>query len=353
MRAVQDMIDQHDMLRAGERVLVGLSGGADSAALLDVMDRLSGPRGFRLRAVHVHHGIRGTEADRDAEFAASLADRLGIPFRLLKVDVPAYAAKMHLSTEEAARELRYRAFYREAESWDLTEQGIRPSRIAVAHNRDDQAETVLFRLVRGTGLSGASGIPAVRDRIIRPLLSVPRKEIEAYLSERNISCIMDSTNLEERYTRNYLRLTVLPALKAGVNEQAGEHLAEAADRFREACTYLEALGERVLSEALLLPEDRSGEGNTEAMDAGIPRSELSAGRLRREAMVVRKYCMRAWMARMLPGLKNVTEVHVDGLAGLPDGPNRKRQSLPGGYFAELWYGRIRLYGPEERRAKKR
>lgn len=221
------------MIEGNDRVLVGLSGGADSVCLLLLLTKLQPVLDILVEAVHVHHGIRGREADEDLLFAKQLCENLNVPFHERHVQVPDYAKNHHLSEEEAARVLRYQVFEDVADS-------IRANKIAVAHHREDNAETVLLNLCRGSGLTGLSGVPPKRDRIIRPLIEVSRQEIEDYLAEEGVLYRTDGTNLELAYTRNRLRHQVLPLLQNEVNTRAVQHIAEMAMEVREAEAYLTA-----------------------------------------------------------------------------------------------------------------
>lgn len=180
------------------------SGGADSTALLLVLHELADVRSLDLRAVHVHHGIRGEEADRDAAFCASLCERLHIPFQAVYVDAPAYAAAQHVSLETAARILRY----------DALETAAPEGEIATAHHAGDHAETVLHHLMRGCGLNGLTGIPPKAGRRIRPLLTAQKDEILAFLAERHQPYCEDSTNADDDSTRNRIRHRILPLMEA-------------------------------------------------------------------------------------------------------------------------------------------
>lgn len=194
------------MTQPGNGVLVALSGGADSTALLRVLLELKSELGIHVEAAHVHHGIRGVEADRDETFCRALCERLDVPFHGYHCDVPAYAKEQGISMELAARQLRYQGLE------DMrTQQNLQY--IATAHHQEDNAETLLFRLARGTGLVGLGGIPPVRGKIIRPLLDVGREEIEAYLQQLGQEFVTDSTNGDVRYSRNRIRSRVLPELE--------------------------------------------------------------------------------------------------------------------------------------------
>ena len=213
MRIEPDLLDRvrawmigQRMLEDTDALLCALSGGADSVCLLHLLRRLSGELGFRLEAAHYHHGIRGEEADRDRDFVAELCREWSIPLHHGRGDVPAWARERGLGLEEAARELRY-AFLAE------TAGSLGRCRVATAHQAEDNAETLLLHLIRGTGLRGLCGIPPVRDGIVRPLLPVTREEVLAYLAEHDLPHVEDSTNALEQGDRNLLRLRVMPALR--------------------------------------------------------------------------------------------------------------------------------------------
>lgn len=199
LETVKQTIAECQMLEPGERVLVALSGGADSTAALLALLEL----GYSVRAFHLNHCLRGAEADRDEQFCRSLCDELQIPLTISKVDVSAEAARRGEGIELAARQIRYDALRAVADG----------DKIATAHNADDVVETVLFRLARGTGPGGLIGIPPVRDDLIRPLIYVTRQEIEIFLSEKNQSYVTDSTNADVCYTRNRIRHHVVPELR--------------------------------------------------------------------------------------------------------------------------------------------
>ncbi len=202
-------IAEHKLLRAGERVLVGVSGGADSVVLLHLLHRL----GYAVEAAHVHHGLRADAAEADLALVRAHGERLGIRLHLLRADAEAYAEKESLSVQEAGRALRYDYFARVAES-----EGLR--RVAVAHHLDDQAETLLLNLFRGSGIEGLAGMPPKRrlregkkPRLVRPLLGVRRREIEAFAREENLPWREDVTNADPAYRRSALRMEILPLIE--------------------------------------------------------------------------------------------------------------------------------------------
>ena len=200
---------QNHMTGSGDGVLVGLSGGADSVGLLLVLWKLRETFQISLRALHVHHGLRGAEADRDAAFSRMLCERLEVPFYEFRIDAAKEALDRKCSVEEAGRQARYRLYEETALAWeeemcpDLTSENAGEKEaaaarvhIATAHHADDNAETVLFNLFRGSGLTGLSGIAPVRGRIIRPLLWAQRSEIQTWLRQQGQDWVEDSTNQE-------------------------------------------------------------------------------------------------------------------------------------------------------------
>lgn len=199
-----EALNKHHMLQTGDMIVVGLSGGADSVCLTHFLLSLKQDYNLKLILAHVNHGIRGDEAMRDENFCREFAERLHIPFNVLRADVPQECKKTGESEEECGRRIRYEFFNSLAGS---------KGKIATAHNLNDSAETVMLNILRGTGLKGLCGIPPVRDNIIRPLISVSRCEIEDYCKENSLDFIIDSTNLENEYKRNKIRNTVFNEFK--------------------------------------------------------------------------------------------------------------------------------------------
>ena len=236
---VTEYMQDNGMLTNVKAVVVGVSGGADSVALLRVLcqlrdemaqnDKMAQKKGLDLddflyiRVIHINHMIRGAEADRDEQFVADLCKKLKVSCKVYRENIPKLAREKHMSEEEAGRMFRYQCFEMEANEISSTEA----VQIAVAHNKDDLAETVLFNLVRGSSLLGLAGIKPVNGRIIRPLLMNSRAEIEEYLDALDQDYITDSTNLVEDYTRNKIRLSIIPQLRE-INDGATSHIVEIA-----------------------------------------------------------------------------------------------------------------------------
>jgi len=231
---VKTYIARHNLLEKNDRVLVGVSGGPDSIALLHILWRLQEEYSLKIHVAHLNHMFRGSEAREDAEFVRKFCQRLQLPCTIEEENVPAFLAKSRMSAEEGARFLRYRFFARVAAS-------IQASKIALGHQADDQAETILLNFLRGTGLKGLAGMRPKRDKYIRPLLGVTRAEIEEYLKVNNLPSRTDASNLEPVYTRNEIRLRLMPLLKTSYNPNLVNNLNQLAEILREEDDYLEEI----------------------------------------------------------------------------------------------------------------
>ncbi|MCI9082519.1 MAG: tRNA lysidine(34) synthetase TilS [Lachnospiraceae bacterium] len=239
-KKVRNFMEQYHMVEKGDCVLAAVSGGADSLCLLMLLLELHRELGIRLCAVHVEHGIRGEESLKDAEFVEKFCLHNQIPCKICRCDAVRYAKEQKISLEEGARELRYQYFRQTAEAF-------KADKIAVAHNQNDCAETMLFHLARGTELRGLCGIWPVRDQIIRPLLCVERREIESYLAEHDQLYCKDQTNEELLYTRNKIRHQILPVLSE-INDQAVAHMNQTAVSAYEAWELIENLTDHAVKE---------------------------------------------------------------------------------------------------------
>ncbi len=221
-RKVRSYILENNMIQKNDCVLAGVSGGGDSMTMLHMLLRLSREYDFFLQAVHVHHGIRGEEADRDAALVEHICREWKIPFVCRRYDIPALAAQWKMGLEETGRIVRQRTFEEEAAKFPQKQ-----CRIALAHNQDDLAETLLHHLARGSGIRGLCSMRAVSGRKIRPLLCLRREEIDHYLIENHIPYATDSSNLTDLYTRNKIRHKILPLVEE-INPKACIHMAETA-----------------------------------------------------------------------------------------------------------------------------
>ena len=222
LHKIYTYINTHQLLTQGKPVVVGLSGGADSVALLSILSRL----GYHCVAAHCNFHLRGEESNRDERFAQNVAEKFDVPFHKTDFDTAQYAGEKRISIEMAARELRYRWF-------EELKKDVDAQAIAVAHHRDDNVETLLLNLVRGTGIRGLRGMRPRNGNVVRPLLSVGREEILAWLEEQQQDYITDSSNLSDKYTRNFLRLRILPLLKE-INPSVKEAIARTSEHLSAA-----------------------------------------------------------------------------------------------------------------------
>jgi tRNA(Ile)-lysidine synthase len=222
---IKRTIAQFRMLSTGDRVVVAVSGGPDSVCLLGVLRDLAPEYHLVLHVAHLDHMVRGEESASEARFVEQLAKDLGMPSTIERIDVPRYCAERGLSTQAGARQVRY-------DFLDRVARGIAADRIAFGHTANDQAETLLMRLIRGSGISGLAGIPPKRERIIRPLIETTREQVLAYLKVNALDFVTDPSNRKPLYTRNRVRSEVIPVLER-FNPRIVETLASTAARFRD------------------------------------------------------------------------------------------------------------------------
>ncbi len=332
---VQRSVESFRMIRRGDTVIAGVSGGADSVCLLHLLAGLQETYGFSLEALHVEHGLRGEESLADADFTRDLCEMWQIPCRVVHVDAAAEAKRRHLSMEEAARTLRYQAFEdRRAE--------LGQAKIATAHHLEDQAETVLMNLARGTGLKGLGGIRPVNGYLIRPLLDAGREEIEAYLQDLGQTWCTDRTNLSDAYTRNLLRHQVLPVLQGEVNSAAFRHIAEAALEAQRTEAFLRDMAGSCMQTTVYLTEDP------------LRSIHIQVDRLEETDPLLQEYILRMAIERLRggQGLKDISREHIRQLRMLSKKDVGRRLELPAGLRAVRDYKEIRLFEAAEVRKEK-
>ncbi|MFA5383293.1 MAG: tRNA lysidine(34) synthetase TilS [Eubacteriales bacterium] len=234
VKQVKSQIEKLEMLEPGDKVLIGVSGGSDSIALLHILWTLKGDLRIIPVVAHLNHQLRGEEAKEDARSVREFSEKLELPCYIEKADVKSYHKNSGLSLQEACREIRFSFFEQLA-----GKLGAR--RVALGHHADDQAETILLNLLRGAGISGLKGISYIRGLFIRPLLEIRRKEIEGYCLQHNLPVRQDSSNLKPVYTRNRIRLNLLPLLEREYNPQIVHTLAQLGNLCSEEDSYLEEL----------------------------------------------------------------------------------------------------------------
>lgn len=305
----QYMLDNHMPVRNGH-VIVGVSGGADSMCLLFVMLSLRSRLNMTVTAVHIHHGLRGAEADADEAFTKAFCQVQDIECVIFRTDIRAMAHREKLTEEEAGRKYRYMCF-------EQVRAQKHAACIAVAHHQDDQAETVLFNLARGSGLAGLSGIAPVRDKIIRPLLCLNRREIEALLEENHIDFCTDRTNFDTNYTRNKLRHQVLPFFTEEINSETVAHISKTAVNVRAVLEYIRQQAKEALSCVSLQNQPQT----------------LQCRLFLQYPEIIQKEMLRSWLDRHTGSLKDITEKHIEAIIDLAKNQSGRRIHLPYGWIA--------------------
>ena len=242
-------INKYNLIEDGDKIVLGLSGGPDSVCLLHILYRLKEILNIEVYAAHLNHQIRGIEAQKDALYISQVCEDLGITSFVKSMDVPKYCKESGLSIEEGARKLRYEMF-------EEIKQKTKANKIAIGHNLNDQAETILMRVMRGTGLQGLRGIAYIRDNeIIRPILDIERSEIEAYCEEHELNPRIDKTNLETIYTRNKIRLELIPYMKDKFNPSVIESIVRMSNNLKIDSDYIEQEAEAKFKEVSTLNDD--------------------------------------------------------------------------------------------------
>lgn len=324
-----EAIDAEKLLPSEGRLVLGVSGGADSVALLHAMHEINTLRNhpWKLHVGHLHHGIRAGAADEDAQFVKDLAAELGLPVTIEQVDVPGLAKVRQMSIEEAAREARYAYLERLCLH---TESRY----ILLAHHADDNAETVLHRVLRGTGLRGLAGIAPVRllspdsdIRVVRPLLKFRKEEVVAFLRERGLKWREDHTNTQTSLTRNRIRHEVLPLLETKINKQVKEALLRLAEQARATDAFLSETAQRTLETLVISRNDCELTVNLPAL---LKRSRVIQAELVRQAFL--------WLR---VGEQSIDRRHVMAVLRLAEqSRTNKRINLPGRLTVSRSYDRL-------------
>lgn len=325
---VYNYIKEYHMVEPSDRIVIGLSGGADSVCLLVSLCMLSGRLGTdtgNLFAVHVNHMLRGEAAEHDEAFSRELCEKLGVHFIGYRKDIGALAEELHCTVEEAGREYRYACFSDTAQKFNC-------QKIAVAHNKNDLAETVLFHIIRGSGLKGLSGISPVRDRIIRPLLNMPRQTIEEFLEEINQNYCTDATNFGTDYDRNRIRHAILPVMEQ-INSAAVDHICQVAAEAKESYRYIR---DQALAQYGGCTENT--DGKTVALDIG---------ELYKCSPVLQEHMIHEAITDVAGGSRDVTRRHVMAVVGLIYQDTGKSAILPYGIRARRSYDRLIISNAKE------
>ena len=313
-KTVSQTIRQHDMLTGVYGVVVGLSGGVDSVTLLHVLMSLQDEFNFDLYAVHVNHNLRGQSSKEDENFVIRLCQSWDVPLQVYQADVKAHAAAHKQSIEEAGRSLRYHYLKQGMEHFGA-------NKIAVGHHQDDNAETVLLNLFRGTGLKGLCGIPPVNGPVIRPLLDVSRQSIEAYANKHNLAYVTDATNANLDHSRNYVRNQIIPAIRRQFGRNVTAAMARSASLLIPDEEYLSAAAAELHEPMSELPEPSTPNPETCILEVRplFEHPALST-RIIRQAI------------KNLRGdnkLRNITAAHIQAVLDLTKGRIGREAHLPG------------------------
>lgn len=298
---VYKFISENQILEHGDSVVLGVSGGADSMCMLHVLYALKDRLDLTLSVIHVNHNIRGKQAQRDQEYVRDVCDKLNIPCVIKSVDVLQVAKEQRLTEEEAGRKVRYNLFEQERKK-------ISADKIAVAHNLNDNSETIMFHLLRGTGIKGLTGIPVKRDRVVRPLLCCTRKEIEEYLNACHIGYCDDYTNNETNYSRNKLRLEVFPYLKENINSKAEYNIVNAANNLSDIYDFV-----------LQQSED--------AYSKYVKKDSLSTEAFHLHPAILNEI-IKKMIEKEAGQLKDITKTHIESVRNLMDNSVSKKVCLP-------------------------
>lgn len=315
---VLETISQFNMIESGDRILAAVSGGADSVCMLHILNRLKNTMGFELFCAHLNHGIRGEAADDDERFVAELCRELGIRFFARKVNVNELAIAEKLTVEEAGRTARYDFFGELSRKHKF-------NKIATAHNQNDNAETVLMRIIRGTGIDGLSGIPHTRDDgVIRPVLDISRCEIEEYCQKYNLEFCTDATNAENDYTRNKIRNQLIPYIENEFNPGFCNALSRLAETATEDSDFLDGYAKRLYARL------------ANPMPAEKPVAlHINSLKLLEKSVAVR--IVRLAAAKAVKDIK-LSKTHIEDIFKLLDNETGSSIDLPQGLNAGISYG---------------
>lgn len=303
---VKQYIRQHNLIEENDTVIVGLSGGADSVCLLRLLAECKEQLKVHIVCVHVHHGIRGKDADDDERFVRKLCEKRDVELYVYKKNIPEICRKTHESEEECGRRIRYEIFS------DLSGK-LGNAKIAVAHHMNDQAETIIFRMLRGTGIKGIAGMQCRNGNIIRPLLTVCRKEIIDYLSDIEQDFREDYTNNDTSYSRNYIRKELISGMER-INKGAVEHIVSLGSEAADVQEYMEAQAENILNKAIESRSDSDIRVNVEEIVNEVP--------------IMRTYVIRQLLRMKGISLKDVSREHIDDIDALLFGHHFRSVDLP-------------------------
>ena len=317
-------IEKYNMLERGDKVIAAVSGGADSVCMLHILNNLKNDLKFSLCCAHINHGLRGEAADSDEAFVKALCVNMGIDFYSKKFDVARLAEENKITCEEAGRNVRY-SFFEEIK----TKYGY--NKVATAHNKNDNAETVLMRIIRGTGIDGLAGIPYMRnDGVIRPILDISREQVEEYCAENNLEFCTDATNLENDFTRNKVRNMLIPFIEREFNAKISDSLIRLSDSAEEDSKFLKSYTKRLYQRL----------GNP------IPGSKLNTLHVDSLKLLEKPILTRVLqLAAEKSSPAKLEKKHICDIIELLNKNTGASINLPQGLVAEINYGWLTFSGP--------
>ncbi|TCT13046.1 tRNA(Ile)-lysidine synthase [Natranaerovirga pectinivora] len=314
-KKILEYILKENLIDEDDHVVIGVSGGADSVCLLHLLHKLQGNINFTLSAAHINHGIRGIDADADEEFVKELCRTLEVPFYSYKINIKEESKRLKVSEEEAGRIVRYNVFNQILDQY-------KKGKIAVGHHMNDQGETVLINLIRGSGIKGLLGMSPKRENIIRPLLMFKREDIIAYLNKNQLKYKEDYTNSQDIYLRNKIRLNIIPYIEANINEKVIDKIVQTTELLKEDDDYLNINTNELLKELIISQEE----------DNIIIRTD----ELLDQHIAMKKRLIREVINRVST-IKNMESIHIDQVLGLANKEVGKKIDLPNNLLVKKHY----------------
>lgn len=314
-----DTIYKHNLIYKNDHIIVGVSGGADSICLLHFLYSIKEDFNLKITAVHVNHCMRGKESDEDNKFVVDFCKNINIPVKVFSFDIYNKSKDENISIEEAGRKYRYFAFNKVLKEENAT-------KIAIAHNKDDNAETMLMRFFRGTGIKGLSGISYKRDNIIRPILDCLRKDIENYCYKNNLSYRNDSTNNMDIYTRNKIRLNLIPTIKKDFNPNIVDTLSNMSKNFYAENHFLESLANDTLKTCLVEKDNN--------------KIILDIEKFKNIDLVLQKRMLRLCLSKFNKDLYNLSFEHINMIISILKKQTGKKLNLPNNLYVYKQYNNL-------------
>lgn len=315
---VKSFCDDNALIEKNDGIVAGISGGADSVFLFLYLLQVQKEYNLRLCFVHVNHGIRGSEADRDERFVEELCEQNGVMYKVFYKDIPKMAQEMSMTEEEAGRVYRYECF-------EDVRKELGYNKIAVAHHQDDQAETVLFQLLRGSGFRGLGGMRAKNADVIRPLLAVKKQEIVETLEKKGQSYCTDSTNNEDEYARNQIRNHLIPYLQENLQKETVSHIAKTASYMQDVTEFID------------LQTDMVWESVIECKDGRPKEIKAYLSEMKKLHVVLQREIFMRMIEYMSGRRKDITARHIDALTRLIISQTGRKINLPYDIVAAKYY----------------